>query len=78
MRWLANSPTNGSGGRKSRKSNQPSAKLSPGEVRRPMNENKTCCDNPDIVELPKRRFKLPDAKTRDTCRECMNCGQILD
>jgi ferredoxin-like protein FixX len=37
-----------------------------------------CCDNPNVSELPVRRFKLPDRSTRATYHECLNCGATFD
>jgi len=34
-----------------------------------------CCSDPDIWELPERRFKLPGRRTRETYHECQNCGE---
>ncbi|WP_434531531.1 hypothetical protein ACODNH_21275 (plasmid) [Haloarcula sp. NS06] len=39
---------------------------------------KSCCDDPHVVALPERRFKLPGRRHRETYGECMNCGTQFD
>jgi len=36
-----------------------------------------CCENPTVVEVPTRRFKLPGNTHRETEPECVNCGAYL-
>lgn len=37
------------------------------------NTDSLCCDDPNVVQVPERRFKLPGATHRETTGVCLNC-----